>query len=69
MPVIWQTWSAPKGMMAPSPNCFSIWATVIFKAGWAANIASQFGLPLAVSAGLAALAGAAFFAMELLALG
>ena len=55
--------------MAPSPNCFSIWATVIFKAGWEANIASQSGLPLTFSTGLPALAGKPFFAMRTLCLG
>ena len=23
-----------RGMIAPSPNCFSIWATVVFSDGW-----------------------------------
>ena len=69
MPVIWQRGRRPSGMMAPSPNCFSIWATVIFRAGWAASIASTSGRPFSLSAKRPALVGAVFFAMELLVFG
>ena len=33
MPSIWTAVPLPSGMMAPSPNCFSIWASVFFRSG------------------------------------
>src|SRR4029077_5775940 len=37
MPAICTAVPAPSGMMAPSPNCFSIWASVFFKSGLLSN--------------------------------
>ena len=34
MPSIWMAVPMPRGMMAPSPNCFSIWASVFFRSGF-----------------------------------
>ncbi len=41
MPSMGPVLPSPKGMIAPSPNCFSIWATVFFSVGWFSSIAME----------------------------
>jgi len=53
MPAISPQCSAPRGMMAPSPYCFSIWATAFLSVGWssiieAAGDLSAASLPAAI---------------------
>ena len=60
MPAMRPAVSAPRGMMAPSPNCFSIWATVVFSVGWASSMAPDAVVAVAGRLGRA-LAGTTFF--------